>query len=134
MTIIEGGCLCGAVRYRISGKPLQGEYCHCSMCRRAAGAPVVAWMDILRSSLTWVKGQTTRYESSPGIFRGFCANCGSALTFDNVASPDKISLTIATLDDPAPFAPQAHIYADDQLPWLNLDDHLPRHPGPPKKA
>ena len=128
MTRMEGGCLCGAVRYRLDEKPTSVEFCHCSMCRRAAGAPVVAWMDVLRSTLTWVRGTPTYYESSPGMRRGFCSNCGGSLTFDNTTNKEKITLTVATLDDPAPIAPTFHIYAADQLPWLNLADDLPRHP------
>ena len=130
MSGIEGGCLCGAVRYQITENPLLVEYCHCSMCRKSTGSPVVVWMDVARKDLTWAKGNPASYPSSPGISRGFCATCGSTLTFDNSANADKISLTAATLDDPAPYAPKHHIYAADQLPWLELSDHLPRHPGP----
>ena len=123
---LEGGCLCGAVRYRVSERPLLVEYCHCSMCRRAAGAPVVVWADFPRSSVTWTKGSPSHYTSSANVRRGFCATCGSALTFDNQHNIQKISLTVGTLDHPEKLAPRQHIYSEEHMPWLNLEDSLPR--------
>ena len=123
----EGGCLCGAVRYRITGEALGVEYCHCSMCRKAAGAPVVVWMDFDTSAVTWLTLGPKRYASSPDALRGFCSACGSALTFENKNTPNKISLTVGTLDTPEAVAPRQHIYADDQIPWLTLQDNLPRY-------
>lgn len=124
----EGGCLCGAVRYRAAAAPLLVEYCHCGMCRRGGGAPVVVWADFAAGDFTFVRGAPTQYESSPGILRGFCGRCGSTLTFQRGAAPPKISVTVGTMDDPQALAPRQHIFAEDALPWLHLDDDLPRHP------
>ncbi len=124
----NGGCLCGAVRYRAGGAPLLVEYCHCGMCRRAGGAPVVVWADFAAGDFSFVQGAPAQYESSPGILRGFCAACGSTLTFQRGPAPPKFSVTVGTMDDPHALAPRQHIFAADALPWLHLDDDLPRHP------
>ncbi len=125
----EGGCLCGAIRYRATGEPLLVEYCHCGICRRAAGAPVVAWVDFPRSAFALLRGRPAQYASSLGATRGFCPACGSQLTFQWGAEAPKITITVATLDEPEALAPNQHIYTDDQLGWLNIVDDLPRHPA-----
>ena len=125
--ILEGGCLCGAVRYRIEAEPQLSEYCHCSMCRKAAGAPVVAWADFPAEAVRFTAGKPAEYASSDKARRGFCAACGSALYFRWLETPDRITLTIATLDDPERVAPTQHIFHADRLSWLELADTLPRH-------
>ena len=126
----QGGCLCGAVRYRAEGEPLQVEYCHCSMCRKAGGAPVVVWADFPTDAVTWTQGKPMEYASSPEALRGFCGNCGASLLFRRKVDPGWISLTVGTMDEPESFAPRQHIFHDDRLSWLDLGDDLPRH-GPP---
>jgi hypothetical protein len=76
---MEGGCLCGAVRYSVSGAPFAAEYCHCRMCQKSAGAVVVNWMDYRVEQMTWTNGKPVEYESSKSVRRGFCANCGSTI-------------------------------------------------------
>ena len=61
---VEGGCLCGAVRYRVEGPPLHAGYCHCRMCQRAAGAPVVAWGAWPADRFAWLQGKPGRFASS----------------------------------------------------------------------
>lgn len=126
-TIYEGGCLCGAVRYRVAGPVLLVEYCHCHMCRRAAGAPVVCWVDFPFARFSLTKGSITRYRSSPGITRGFCAACGSSLSFQRGETPPKITLAVDSLDDPDALAPWQHIYVADAVSWLHIPDDLPRY-------
>jgi len=120
---MEGGCLCGAVRYCVSGSPFATEYCHCGMCQKASGAPVVSWMDFLTNELAWTKGT-----------RGFCAECGSSLSFCDTRHPEFITLTIASLDNPNLVKPTYHIYTDSQLKWLTIDDDLKRFPKGPEKS
>ena len=128
----EGGCLCGKIRYRVKGPPLHTEYCHCSMCRRAGGAPVVAWADYPHDRLTWLQGEPTLYRSSPSAQRGFCPTCGSSLLFQWNGT-DFLSITIGTLDHPERIAPQGHIYHADRVPWFQIADDLPRHAVSPSK-
>lgn len=127
--LIKGGCLCGQVRYAVTGAPQGVEYCHCSMCRKQGGAPVGGWIDVSLGAFTWVQGAPREYASSPEARRGFCENCGSPLSFRWLKSREKISLTIGSLDDPGRFPPTQHIYHADKIPWLHLKDDLPRHAG-----
>ena len=122
----EGGCLCGAVRYSVSGPPFAAEYCHCRMCQKSAGAMVVCWMDFLVEQLTWVLGGPTEFKSSESVRRGFCAECGSTLSFRDTRHPEYFTLAIASLDDPNRVKPTYHIYTESQVKWLNIEDDCKR--------
>ena len=76
----EGGCLCGAVRLIASGEPLNVAWCHCQSCRRHSGAPVFVFVDFRRDAYTVTNEEITKFSSSPGRLREFCARCGSTLT------------------------------------------------------
>jgi hypothetical protein len=123
-----GGCLCGAVRYAASEIKGAG-YCHCRMCQKASGAPVVAWAGAPIAAFAWTKGKPKEYRSSPKAFRIFCADCGAQLGIRNVEAPVEMEINLATLDHPEDVAPRYHIYAASQMPWLHIDDDLPRYPG-----
>jgi hypothetical protein len=123
----HGGCLCGAVRYRAGGEASHPTLCHCASCRRAAGAPVVAWVTFPRADFAFTQGTPTRYRSSPPVLRSFCATCGTPLTYQHDAHPGEIDITVASLDDPSAFPPADHTWTSEQLPWLELGDALPRH-------
>ena len=122
----EGGCLCGAIRYRISGKAKFRSMCHCQSCRRASGAPVVAFVGMFDDQFEELKGARTIFESSPGVKRGFCKTCGTSLTFAGENWPGEVHVFTATLDDPEAFPPTVHTYCLDRLPWIDPDDGLPR--------
>lgn len=124
---MEGGCLCGAIRYRVEGTPYDETVCHCTMCRRASGAPMVAWFTVPIGALRWA-GAPARYRASAGATRSFCATCGSPLAFQRDELPGEIDLTTATLDDPAQVPPRDHTRTGTQLPWVILADGLPRFP------
>jgi hypothetical protein len=124
----EGGCLCGAVRYRAGGEATHGTLCHCNSCRRAAGAPVVAWTTFQPAQFEFTRGTPARYRSSPPVVRSFCAACGTPLTYQHASFPDEIDVTVASLDDPSALPPADHTWTSHQLPWLALGDDLPRFP------
>jgi GNAT superfamily N-acetyltransferase len=124
----DGGCLCGAVRYTVEGAPRIVSHCHCSMCRRATGAPVVTWATFSRTSLRFVRGTPAEFHSTPPVTRTFCAACGTALTFATTTEPGWIDVTVGSMDDPAAMVPDDHIWTESRLPWLVLDDDLPRLP------
>jgi hypothetical protein len=124
-----GGCLCGSVRYQVSGQLRHLCYCHCNSCRRAAGAPMVPWGTVDSDGWRVTRGQLTQFRSSPPVLRGFCAACGTSLTYHNDAHPGEIDVAIATLDDPTPFAPQLHLWVADKLPWVAITDGLPQYRG-----
>ena len=125
---MHGGCFCGAVRYEATGKPREVSHCHCSMCRRAAGAPVVTWATYSRHAFRWTKGEPAALRSSPPATRSFCSACGTALAFYTSDEPEWIDVTVASMDQGALLPPDDHIWHDDRLPWLVLDDDLPRWP------
>jgi hypothetical protein len=122
----SGGCLCGAVRYEASGPAANLCYCHCNTCRRAAGAPLVAWCTFARRAWRVTRGTLTEYRSSPQVLRGFCAACGGALTYRHDTRAEEIDVTLASLDEPAALAPQMHVWVGDKLPWLAITDGLPQ--------
>src|SRR5256885_11925437 len=82
-TCYLGGCLCGGVRYQVSGAVSNPCFCHCASCRKAAGAPMVPWGTFARTSFRLTRGALAEYRSSPGVTRGFCAVCGTSLTYHN---------------------------------------------------
>ncbi len=98
------------------------------MCRRASGAPVLAWALVRRESFRLLSGGLRRYRSSESCCRSFCPICGSQLFYEMPSQPDMIGFHTATLDDPAPppLRPRLHMFASDQLCWFALRDGLPR--------
>ena len=125
---LEGGCLCGAVRYRISAEPHHAGYCHCRMCQRSAGAPVVAWLTGPSDGFAWISGEPAVYRSSPKAERLFCPRCGTQLVFREPADPDRLDVTLASLDDPAAVRPGHHIWTSSRIGWFDVADDLPRYP------
>lgn len=101
--------------------------CHCRMCQRAHGAPAVSWLVVRRSELRIVRGVPGQYRSSAKAVREFCGNCGTPLFFIEDSRPDEVDVAVSTLDDPIAVPPSRHIWLESQMPWLKLDDHLPRY-------
>lgn len=126
---IEGHCLCGAVRWASSGKPTWSALCHCESCRRATSAPVVSYVGVLRDGFRWTGKAPASYASSPGISRLFCPTCGSPMAFVGEPYPNEVFLYSGTIDDPAGFAPDMHVHYAERLPWLHIEDDLPRLSG-----
>lgn len=124
----EGGCLCGAVRYVLRGAPDWSSHCHCRSCQRATGGTFTTWVGVKRENFQITHGRQTVCETSPGVERGFCARCGTSLTYVAEAGwPGQVGVLAPTLDDPGIARPSAHVYVAHQLPWVKLDDGLPRH-------
>ena len=128
MAPYEGGCLCGKVRFRIAAAAVETGYCHCRMCQRNSGSPVVAWTTFPVRSFSWTAGSPATYVSSPKVQRQFCADCGSYLVFQQVDSAE-VSVNTASLDEPASFPPRMHIFVESRIPWFRTDDNLPQHAG-----
>jgi hypothetical protein len=126
--MLKGGCLCGAVRYEAGGIPFHSVICHCAMCRRSAGAPMMAWFSVARSDFRFTTDIPATYRSSSHATRRFCAHCGTQLTFESDEHPTEIDNTTASLDDPEQVAPADHVHDGRRLSWVRLGDDLPRHP------
>lgn len=121
MQIIQGGCLCSAIRIRISGEPIFSSICHCATCRRASAAPTVAWLTFDRGQVEILSGRPRAYRSSQGVVRHFCGACGSQLSYENMASPTTIDITTASLDNPNLFPPTLETWLEHRVPWQSPD-------------
>ena len=126
--MIEGGCFCGAVRYRIDGAPFDETSCHCSICRRTTGAPFVAWFTISEKEFSLTSGVPTRFASSDHGMRSFCPRCGTQLTFQSSRFPGQLDVTTCSLDDPERVPPRDHTRTSSRLSWIQLADGLPGFP------
>ena len=129
MSAHEGGCLCGQVRFRVTAAALDSGYCHCRMCQRNSGAPVVAWVTFPATGFEWIAGKAAEYPSSAHATRRFCASCGSYLVFASTNSPEEISMNTASFDTPEAFPPRKHIFVESRIPWFRTDDDLPEKTG-----
>lgn len=130
---MEGGCLCGAARYRVSGTLLSSSLCHCRSCRLASGAPSVAWYVVKLEQFELLAGHLASFRSSPQVSRGFCVRCGTQLSYRHDDSPDEIELTTATLDEPAEVPPTREIWISQKVPWAASDrdlEHFARAASP----
>jgi hypothetical protein len=116
-----GRCLCGAVTFQAKGPAKWTGYCHCDSCRRHTGAPVSAFAGFERSAVTFNEGPLARFASSLGVLRGFCAQCGSTMTYEGDRWPSEIHFHIGVFDDPESFAPQGHAFPEERLSWLGLE-------------
>jgi hypothetical protein len=123
--IREGGCLCGAVRFKTEGEPLNVRVCHCRNCQKAMGSPFFARAQFGPDALT-VEGEVGRYASSEAIDRVFCTRCGTRL-FAWRRNGTAIGISLATFDDRNAFAPTEHIWVSEKIAWLKLDDGLPQY-------
>jgi hypothetical protein len=123
---LEGGCLCGAIRYRVTGPPRSTSLCHCDSCRRATGGPSLAWAIFDEDMVEIVKGALAIYRSSPGVERGFCASCGASLSYARANRPGLFDVSTASLDDPETFPPTKEIWTEERLSWEAANPGLPQ--------
>jgi hypothetical protein len=79
------------------------------------------------AGFSFTKGESRSYRSSPTGLREFCASCGTQIAFRGAAAPTRIDVNIACLDDPASVEPEYHIWVESRVPWLHIDDDLPRY-------
>lgn len=122
----KGGCQCGTIRYEIAGDPYFTGLCHCSDCRGSTGAPMVAWAMYPQDALN-ITGAAKTHESSPGVQRQFCGECGTALFFTADYIEGLVDVTIASMDDPAALPPTAHTWHSARIPWMEGIDRIEAH-------
>lgn len=121
----EGGCQCGALRYRIEAPLSDSAHCHCTICRRSSGGILTTWVTVPRTSFQWLQGQPRTFASSASCSRYFCADCGAHLALFTTLSPQTLDVTVATLDAPELAPANRHIWVGSRLPWLSVDPQLP---------
>jgi hypothetical protein len=115
----------------LKSRPFVLVDCDCIDCRRSAGAPYVTWGSVPREDLVVTQGEARTIAHANRI-RSFAACCGTHLFFEDSKDSDTIDFTIASLDDPTPFAPEKAIWLEDKLPWVKLDESLPMFQKTPK--
>jgi hypothetical protein len=128
--LFRGGCLCGAVRYEIAAPLPAGEYCHCSMCRKAHGSAFSANIVVPSAALCVTAGAelVAEYASSVNRLKCFCARCGSHLFIRRAGDAHSTVVTLGSLDDDASIPPpQRHVFVDSKAPWHVIDAALPRY-------
>ena len=122
----RGGCLCGEIKYEVTGSLGLTGHCHCSMCRRAHGAAFATYSQINPAEFRWLSGEelVSVFNSSPQGGRSFCSRCGSTL---GVVESGRVTwITLGTVEGDAGVRPQAHIYAKSKAPWHEITDDLPQ--------
>ena len=122
----DGGCLCGAVRFRVTGPLREIVACHCSMCRRATGTFVAATAAADADLAVTGADALTWYRSSDEAERGFCRQCGSNLFWRRPGS-GRTSILAGSLDQPTGLAIARHIFVADKGDFYEIGDEAPRH-------
>ena len=122
----EGGCLCGAIRYRVSGKPVAATLCHCRDCRRASGGTNVAWAVFDSADFEWLNGYPGAYSSSPGKEWLYCRDCGSLIGYRRSERPTHMDVATGTLDNPDLYPPTVEIWVTEKIGWEALHPDLPK--------
>ncbi len=129
---INGGCLCGSIRFQAMAERIWIGYCHCRMCQKASGGPFILYVACWKADVTFTKGRPAIFQSSSWGERGFCRDCGTPLFMqyrDVPALSDErralIGFTIGCLDDPTPYQATAHQGVESRLANVNIVDDLP---------
>ena len=125
----KGGCLCGRVRFEISGSIRSIVYCHCSRCRKAQGSAFATNGNVNAKDFIFVSGETalTAYESTPGQSKYFCKHCGSPIMSKSVSRPDAVRIRLGSLDSDISERPMAHIFATSKANWEDICGDLPQY-------
>ena len=117
--IYRGGCLCGAIRFEAKAPAAQPHTCSCKMCQRHTGALTAAWVEFLKTAVTWTGagGAPAVYRSSDHSNRAFCPTCGSSL--GAIDDAPTVALLLGAFDPPIPdeLKPVSHSFATDRPGW-----------------
>jgi hypothetical protein len=125
--VLGGGCLCGAVQYKVRDAFRYAMNCHCSQCRRATGSAFKPFGGIERDKFTVTKGaDDLTINGAPDNHDAFCKSCGSLL-YSVVRDGAYVHVTFGTLADAPTMRPTAHIYVGSKAPWFTITDDLPQH-------
>lgn len=125
---MKGSCLCGEIRYELSGGILGINYCHCGQCRKASGSAFATTLAVATDKFVILQGANClkAFESSPGKKRYFCANCGSPIYSQFEASRDTVYVRLGTLDEDPGIRPEVHIHVASKAPWYEINDDIPQ--------
>jgi hypothetical protein len=133
-TTLKGSCLCGAVRYKVTGEPKRFFHCHCSRCRKATGTGHASNLFVQPGALMWFKGEeqirSFKVPEARRFTNSFCGICGSRLP-RHAKDIDAVIIPSGSLDDDAPMEPQARIFYGSRASWSCAGDRLPVYPENP---
>jgi len=115
----EGGCLCGAIRYRVQAPATWSNLCFCRDCRRATGTPAVAFARFHRDRFALLAGSPARFRSSASVTRAFCDTCGTSLFVEGAHLGADIVVAVATLDAPENFPVAMNVRTGQRIPWMH---------------
>ena len=127
----SGGCMCRRVRFEVDGEPNWVGHCHCDSCRRHSGASMSTYVGFESDQVRFVTGERKVYESSPSVYRTFCPDCGSTLTWEGnwPGMGSLIEIHIGAFDKPELFRPVSHMMYAERVSWFDVADELPRYAG-----
>lgn len=127
----EGGCLCGSIRFEITGPIEHIVYCHCSRCRKAQGSAFATNGIVNASEFRFLSGQDslTSYESTPGQTKYFCKTCGSPILSETASRPEEVRVRLGTIESDIVERPSAHIFVTSKANWEEITGDLPRYEG-----
>jgi len=130
--VVEGGCLCGAIRYTLTGPSLFVSQCACRDCQKATGTGHTTIVGIHKSQLA-LTGTPATYtnagETGGKVTRHFCGTCAGRLYTSGDLPGDVIMMQAGSLDDPSVITPESVIYRKDAAAWDRFDPDLPSHDG-----
>ncbi len=130
-TILIGGCLCGAVTYRLIHEPGDvADVCFCQECRKASGAAALPWVQVTPRRFVLTKGVAKGFTSSARAMRWFCPDCGTPLYMTD-AQGRSIGVTLGSLDNPEAIRPTTQGWVCERVSWQALDRALPAHENAP---
>lgn len=120
----EGGCLCGKVRYRLTG-PLGGvTHCHCRTCQKSSGAGFMSWTAVKFDNFSWRSDEPAYFASGEKTFRGFCGDCGSPLSFHYQEPKGWAYVTVGSLDGAPELRSAIHLWTRRRLGWIDVEPEL----------
>ncbi len=125
---VTGGCMCGSVRYVLTGPIKSVGICHCNSCRKSASSPSMAWLTVGASDFRTVAGEPSAYRSSEKVTRTFCGKCGSPLTYHSDNAPSEIDVTAVSLDMPDLLPPTHEGWLEEKLGWTVVNPMLAHFP------
>ena len=121
-----GGCYCGEIRYTSDQGPVEKGYCHCSMCRKTTGAPVLAFASFPVETFVYTKGLPQIFKSSSWGQREFCGTYGTQICYRQSEGAESVDVNLGSLDEINAVSPDHHIYEADRVEWLKIDDEFPK--------
>lgn len=125
----KGSCLCGAIRFEISGEIKNIIYCHCSKCRKAQGSAFATNGNLEKKHFKITQGEDelNQYESSQGQYKYFCKTCGSPIISKNEQQPNIVRIRLGTIETDIIEKPTAHIFVSSKANWDEINDKLPQY-------